>query len=79
MRRETFDVDEIPYEINVSEDEGGFIAQWTCLTCERSGSVPYACPTTAEAIGRAKGQLIADHHVMAHRGAGRSRRLAKGE
>jgi hypothetical protein len=66
MRRQRYEKDGIAYEICVYEDEGGYRATWTCLACGRSGGLPYGSPSTAEAIGRAEGQLLDEHHSQAH-------------
>jgi hypothetical protein len=67
MQSATYETDGISYEINVYEEGEGFVARWTCLACNRDGGVPYASPTTAEAIGRAETHLLNEHHVQAHR------------
>ena len=69
MRRQRYERDGISYEITVYDDEGGFRATWTCVTCGLSGGPPYASPTTAEAVGRAEGHLLAEHHAQSHKGS----------
>lgn len=66
MRSETFVSDGIAYEISILEKDGGFVARWKCSACGREGGLPYACPTTAEALGRAEADLLAEHHASAH-------------
>jgi hypothetical protein len=67
MRRQRYERDGISYEISVYEVEGGYQARWKCLSCGRSGGLSYGSLSTAEAIGRAEGQLLDEHHAQVHR------------
>jgi hypothetical protein len=67
MQRVIYQSDGISYEISVYEEEGGYRASWMCPVCGRTGGVPYASATTAEAIGRAKTHVMSEHHSQSHR------------
>jgi hypothetical protein len=43
-----------------------FRATWTCTTFDESGGLLDACPTAAEALGRAKAHAFTIHHVPVH-------------
>jgi hypothetical protein len=73
LRTEQFDRDGVPYKIDLFRATAGYWTTWTCLACHVSG-VRSAARSPDDALVRAKGGLIAGHHVDAHRPAARRAR-----
>jgi hypothetical protein len=65
------ELDNVKYEIIVSESGGEFSAAWTCLECGERGASALKSDTAEQAIERAETNLYA-HHTLVHSESSRS-------
>lgn len=63
--RKQIELDDVEYEIAVSERGGEYSAMWTCSECGESGASALKSVSREQAIERAETSLYA-HHTLAH-------------
>ena len=64
-RRKQIELDDVEYQIAVSERGGEYSATWTCLECGERGATALKSTTVEQAIERAETNLYA-HHTLLH-------------
>jgi hypothetical protein len=65
IRRKQIELDDVKYQIAVSESGGDYSATWTCLECGERGASALKSTTVEQAIERAETNLYA-HHTLVH-------------
>jgi hypothetical protein len=71
MRCKQIELEDVRYNIAVSERGGEYSARWTCSECGEGGGSPLKSGTEEQAIQRAEANLYA-HHTLVHSESGYS-------
>jgi hypothetical protein len=78
MHSESHCRDGITYTINVTAQNGRYLATWSCDHCGTSGTITREHSAAPAAVLSAKAHLFSEHHFKAHPENARVRKSSAG-